>query len=71
MRFIFPFFQECVQFVTSPELLVTLLCVEALEDNEVVIVENVIQVGKITNIRLKPDFEPRKTNLDTVSKLLK
>jgi hypothetical protein len=65
-----PLFQECVQFVTSPELLVTLLCVEALEDNEVVIVENVIQVGKLSNVRLKPDFEPRKSSANTVNKFL-
>lgn len=51
-------FQECVQFVTCPELLVTLLCVEALEDNEIVIIENVLHIGRINNIKLKADLEP-------------
>lgn len=51
-------FQECVQFVTCPELLITLLCAEALEDNEVVIVENVTHVSRVSNMRLKADLEP-------------
>lgn len=52
------FIQECVQFVTCPELLIALLCVEALEDNEALMVENLYKVGKINNHRIKGDFEP-------------
>ncbi|XP_065221754.1 uncharacterized protein LOC135846533 [Planococcus citri] len=49
---------ECVQFITCPELLITLLCVEALEDNEVLLVENLFKVSRINNLRVKGEFEP-------------
>ncbi|KAK9504588.1 hypothetical protein O3M35_010890 [Rhynocoris fuscipes] len=42
---------ECVQLMTCPEMLIILLCVEALEDNEVIIVEGVLQVTKLTGIK--------------------
>uniref|UniRef100_A0A146LEU2 poly(ADP-ribose) glycohydrolase n=1 Tax=Lygus hesperus TaxID=30085 RepID=A0A146LEU2_LYGHE len=48
---------ECVQLITCPEMLVILLCVEALEDNEVLITEGVLQVAKIFHPRGKVTHE--------------
>lgn len=42
------FVQECLEFTLFPELIATLLYVEALEDNEVVFVENVRQFNRIS-----------------------
>uniref|UniRef100_A0A023EX02 poly(ADP-ribose) glycohydrolase n=1 Tax=Triatoma infestans TaxID=30076 RepID=A0A023EX02_TRIIF len=42
---------ECIQLITCPEMLVILLCVEALEDNEVLIAEGVLQVTKISGVK--------------------
>lgn len=39
--------QECLEFSLFPELIATLLYVEALEDNEVVFIENVRQFNRI------------------------
>lgn len=40
--------QECLEFTLFPELIAVLLYVEALEDNEVVFVENVRQFNRIS-----------------------
>uniref|UniRef100_A0A8D8LVQ9 poly(ADP-ribose) glycohydrolase n=1 Tax=Cacopsylla melanoneura TaxID=428564 RepID=A0A8D8LVQ9_9HEMI len=50
--------RESIQFATCPELLCALLFVEALEDNEVLLVENVQQVSKIITPRYKATYEP-------------
>ncbi|XP_075235452.1 uncharacterized protein LOC142332733 isoform X2 [Lycorma delicatula] len=49
--------RECIQYCTCPELLVMLLCCEALEDNEVVTVEGVLQVARISDPRNKARIE--------------
>ncbi|XP_067014463.2 uncharacterized protein [Anabrus simplex] len=49
--------QECLQFCTQPELLTMLSCVEALEDNEVVAVEGVMQTTRITGPRHRAVME--------------
>lgn len=38
--------QECLEFTILPELIATLLYVEALEDNEVIFVENLRQINR-------------------------
>jgi hypothetical protein len=50
--------QECIQFCTQPELLAILPFVEALEDNEVVSVDGLLQVARITDPHNKANFEP-------------
>ncbi|KAI5714589.1 hypothetical protein M8J77_002142 [Diaphorina citri] len=50
--------RECIQLATCPEMLCVLLFVEALEDNEVLLVENVQQVSKIITPRYKATYEP-------------
>lgn len=50
--------QECVQFCIQPELLVILPYVEALEDNEVLSVDGLMQVARITDPHKKAHFEP-------------
>lgn len=47
MFFFFYWKQECLEFSLFPELIAILLYVEALEDNEVVFVENVRQFNRI------------------------
>lgn len=50
--------QECLEFSLFPELIAVLLYVEALEDNEVVFVENVRQFNRIfTDSNKKPFLE--------------
>lgn len=48
--------QECLEFTLLPELLAVLLYVEALEDNEVVFVENVRQFNRILTDSSKQPF---------------
>uniref|UniRef100_A0A6P7FKF7 poly(ADP-ribose) glycohydrolase n=1 Tax=Diabrotica virgifera virgifera TaxID=50390 RepID=A0A6P7FKF7_DIAVI len=43
------FTQECINLVTAPELLTILLNVEALEDNEVLTVENVRHISRMVD----------------------
>nr|CAD7424041.1 unnamed protein product [Timema monikensis] len=50
--------QECVQFCTQPELLVVLPFVEALEDNEVLMADNLLQVARIVDPHNRATFEP-------------
>lgn len=50
--------RECIQLATCPEMLCVLLFVEALEDNEVLQLENVQQVSKIISPRYKATYEP-------------
>ncbi|XP_069678692.1 uncharacterized protein [Periplaneta americana] len=50
--------QECVQFCTQPELLAILPYVEALEDNEVLAVEGLLQVARIVDPHHRATFEP-------------
>lgn len=49
--------QECVQFCTAPELLTLLPWVEALEDNEVMLVDGVLQVARVADPRRRAEFE--------------
>nr|XP_018897266.1 PREDICTED: uncharacterized protein LOC109030650 isoform X3 [Bemisia tabaci] len=49
--------RECIQFCECPELIALLLFFEALEDNEVCIVENVLKVAKISDVRQKTNLE--------------
>nr|CAD7203187.1 unnamed protein product [Timema douglasi] len=51
-------YEECVQFCTQPELLVVLPFVEALEDNEVLMAENLLQVARIVDPHNRATFEP-------------
>ncbi|CAH1183134.1 unnamed protein product [Phaedon cochleariae] len=51
------FAQECINLVTAPELLAVLLNVEALEDNEVLTVENVRHISRITDPKQRALFE--------------
>ncbi|KAL1132149.1 hypothetical protein AAG570_010106 [Ranatra chinensis] len=48
---------ECIQMITCPEMLAILLCVEALEDNEVMSISGVLQVSKIIDPKGNPTFE--------------
>ncbi|BES95528.1 Poly (ADP-ribose) glycohydrolase (PARG) [Nesidiocoris tenuis] len=48
---------ECIRLVTCPEMLVILLCVEALEDNEVLLIEGVLQVTKVYHPKGKVSLE--------------
>ncbi|XP_076685378.1 uncharacterized protein LOC143377687 isoform X2 [Andrena cerasifolii] len=59
--------QETVHIVTHPEMLAAILSVEALEDNEVLIVEGVRHVSRIHDPRNRATFEPlSKPNVVTV-----
>ncbi|XP_012340614.1 uncharacterized protein LOC100869905 isoform X1 [Apis florea] len=59
--------QETVHIVTHPEMLVAILSVEALEDNEVLIVEGVRHISRINDPRNKAIFEAlAKPNIVTV-----
>ncbi|PNF37076.1 hypothetical protein B7P43_G08095 [Cryptotermes secundus] len=49
---------ECVQFCIQPELLAILPHVEALEDNEVLSVDGLMQVARISDPHNKANFEP-------------
>ncbi|KAL0281157.1 UNVERIFIED_CONTAM: hypothetical protein PYX00_002229 [Menopon gallinae] len=49
--------QECTEFCTVPELICILASVEALEDNEVLIVKDAYQVTKIVSPREKTYIE--------------
>ncbi|GFG28940.1 hypothetical protein Cfor_00345 [Coptotermes formosanus] len=50
--------QECMQFCIQPELLAILPYVEALEDNEVLSVDGLLQVARISDPHNKAIFEP-------------
>ncbi|KAK7864330.1 hypothetical protein R5R35_009174 [Gryllus longicercus] len=52
------FTQECLQFCTQPELLTMLSCVEALEDNEVLAIDGVMQVARISGPRHRASMDP-------------
>ncbi|XP_043521090.1 uncharacterized protein LOC122534487 isoform X2 [Frieseomelitta varia] len=59
--------QETVHIATHPEMLVAILSVEALEDNEVLIVEGVRHISRINDPRNRAIFEPLpKPNIVTV-----
>ncbi|KOX67874.1 Poly(ADP-ribose) glycohydrolase [Melipona quadrifasciata] len=59
--------QETVHIATHPEMLVAILSVEALEDNEVLIVEGVRHISRINDSRNRAIFEPLpKPNIVTV-----
>ncbi|XP_006620482.1 uncharacterized protein LOC102672308 isoform X1 [Apis dorsata] len=59
--------QETVHIVTHPEMLVAILSVEALEDNEVLIVEGVRHISRINDPRNRAIFEAlAKPNIVTV-----
>lgn len=47
--------------VTIPEILPVLLNVEALEDNEILVVENVRYISKIVNPKIRACFEKNET----------
>ncbi|KAJ8913560.1 hypothetical protein NQ315_017111 [Exocentrus adspersus] len=49
--------QECISLVTAPELLTVLLNVEALEDNEVLTIENVRHISRISDPKLRAHLE--------------
>lgn len=49
--------QESIQLLTHPELLISLLFVEKLEDNEALLVENVIQICRIVDPKHKALLE--------------
>lgn len=49
--------QECVNFMTIPEMLTVLLNVEALEDNEVVTIERARHVSRISDPKNKANLE--------------
>lgn len=49
--------QESTLIITHPELLIILLFVERLEDNEVLLVENVMQMTRIIDIKQKAIVE--------------
>lgn len=49
--------QECLEFTILPELIAILLYVEALEDNEVVFVENLRQINRLVDSSKKPFLE--------------
>lgn len=50
--------QECIQFCIQPELLAVLPHIEALEDNEILSVEGLLQVARISDPHIKANFEP-------------
>ncbi|KAJ8871888.1 hypothetical protein PR048_028228 [Dryococelus australis] len=50
--------QESIQFCTHPEILPVMQFVEALEDNEVLMVEGVLQVSRISDPHVRAIFEP-------------
>ncbi|XP_055326959.1 uncharacterized protein LOC129580499 isoform X2 [Sitodiplosis mosellana] len=58
--------QECLEFSLFPELIAVLLYVEALEDNEVVFVENVRQFNRIS---IDSNKQPFLENLDRPKKV--
>ncbi|XP_043787326.1 uncharacterized protein LOC122712071 isoform X2 [Apis laboriosa] len=59
--------QETVHIVTHPEMLVAILSVEALEDNEVLIVEGVRHISRINDPRNRAIFEAlAKPNIVTI-----
>lgn len=49
--------QECIEFSTVPELLCILASVEALEDNETLLVKDAYQVSKISAPRQTANLE--------------
>lgn len=62
----FSHLQECIHFSTYPEILATLLYVEALEDNETILIENARQLTRIMDPKNKSvveTLEPRKVSL--------
>lgn len=50
-------FLENPQMATHPEILATLLSVEALEDNEVLIIEGARQISRINDPKHRSTFE--------------
>lgn len=58
-------FQESITLATFPELLSILLNVEALEDNEVVMIEGVRCISRIVDSKKKAHFE----RLDSTQKV--
>jgi hypothetical protein len=50
--------QECIQFCIQPELLAILPYIEAIEDNEILSVEGLLQVARISDPHNKANFEP-------------
>lgn len=57
--------QECLHFSIFPEVLPLLLYVEALEDNETLLIEDARQIGRIIDPQNKSVFE----TLNTPSKV--
>ncbi|KAJ8940164.1 hypothetical protein NQ318_019373 [Aromia moschata] len=57
--------QECISLITAPELLSILLNVEALEDNEVLTVERVRHIARISDPKHRANLE----KLDTAREL--
>ncbi|XP_046412466.1 uncharacterized protein LOC124175895 isoform X3 [Neodiprion fabricii] len=59
--------QESIQMATHPELLATLLSVEALEDNEILIVEGARHISRIGDPKHRSTFESiPKPNMVTI-----
>lgn len=61
----FFFFQESINLITFPELLTILLNVEALEDNEVLTIENARHISRINDPKNRALLE----KLDTARKV--
>lgn len=61
------FLQECINFATFPELLTLLLNVEALEDNEVVTIQGVRHVARISDPKNRASLE-KAENVDQVNR---
>lgn len=64
----FLLFKECLEFTILPELIATLLYVEALEDNEVIFVENLRQINRVMTDSSKTPFleslqQPKKVSV--------
>lgn len=59
--------QECIQFFTMPESLISLLFIESLEDNEAIFTENIYQISKIHDPKNKAILyllnEPKKISI--------
>ncbi|KAJ8985511.1 hypothetical protein NQ317_015055 [Molorchus minor] len=53
--------QECINLITAPELLMTLLNIEALEDNEVLTVEKVRHIARISDPKHRATLEKLET----------
>lgn len=53
-----------MELFMCPELLSALLFAEALEDNEILLIEGVVQVSRVSNPRQKAIFESLDTPLN-------